>query len=95
MENNELEVKAPGITERFYMGGRRWSPISREYFENVIVDFFGRPGGWWHFPMLYEQVGRFGLHITPKRHDNHNGFTRGSDNKFHPCTWSSNKLGQK
>lgn len=73
--------------ERFYMGGwgSKWTPISKEYFETVIVDFFGRPYGWWHLPMLYEN-GSVSIIIKPKKHTNHIGLSR-INGKFKQVRW--------
>lgn len=52
---------------RYYMTtGHRWLPITQEYFETILVDFFARPDGWWHEYLLFDD-GKVKLLIKPKK----------------------------
>lgn len=73
--------------QKYWLGGRRWTPITKDYFETILVDFFGRPDGWWHLPLLLEVPDKIGIHCKPKKHNNYRGYTRDHDGKFKPCRW--------
>lgn len=67
--------------------GAHWLLIEPDYFETILVDFFGRPYGWWHHCLLYEEKGKFGLIIKPKSHNNRHGYARDAQGNFRKVYW--------
>lgn len=67
--------------------GGRWTPITREYFETILIDFFGRPDGWCSTRLLMEIPGKIGIHCKPKKHNNHHGLSRDYNGNFRPVHW--------
>ena len=54
------------MTHEYWMDiGDHWMPIDQRYFETIIVDFIGRPDGWWHTWVLYRND-QLSIKIKPK-----------------------------
>lgn len=81
-------MKISNMEKYYYNNGRRWIVIDRQYFETVLVDFFGRPHGWWNSPLFFQNE-KVGVYIKPKEHINHLGFTRNGQGKFRRAIWAN------
>lgn len=75
------------MEEKFWSAsGHRWVLIDQKYFETILIDFFGRPDGWWHGWLFYEN-NQLRILIKPKKHTNRNGYARDYNGKFHLVRW--------
>jgi hypothetical protein len=74
------------MKEKYWLDIGDWLLIDQKYFETILVDFMGRPDGWWHSWILYTND-QISIKIKPKQHNNHNGWSRGYDGKFKKVKW--------